>query len=407
MQQSNIQLWNNNVEDNLFVKEHDYYYTPSDYYVRSILKRMGRHSSNADIVREMSRFFYNRMIQDPEYIADKYLNPNETMDVEQIEGKKDFYQNLWDLEFIPGNSPLEKALYVLEDVMRQTNDKGEMTPSKMDFKYFKSNLPDKDQYFDGSLNKLMKKRNLDSFRQVQVLQRICLVNKFGSKFQVKKTVTEKRVSNSDIHKLKRIVEYGELPNAPLYQRVFPNYMTKLLAKDLHVNTPIKREESKQKIIMLVDFSGSMNEEYKQNWVMGILSDRLRYCMKGECEIFFSYFLTKSDLLDGRFQFTHITNEKEALDFFENFSTDPSGGDTEIGHVVEAIRHEIEENKRLFNLDVDLSKEKPEILIINDGDDTVKTDTLTWKTNAITIGSKNSELENLCNQTDGKYILLEN
>jgi hypothetical protein len=62
---------------------------------------------------------------------------------------------------------------------------------------------------------------------------------------------------------------------------------------------------------------------------------------------------------------------------------------------------------LFNLDVDLSKEKPEILIINDGDDTVKTDRLTWKTNAITIGRKNSELENLCNQTDGKYILLEN
>lgn len=405
MQQSNISLWDEQVEDNLFTKEHAYYYTPSSYYTRSILKRMGHASSNTDIVREMSRFFYNRMIQDPDYISEKYLNPDDTINKEELEGKKDFYQNLWDLDFVPGNSPMEKALYVLDQVLKQQDDTT-MNPSKMDFKHFKTNIPDKDQYFDGNVAKLMKKRGLDNFKKVQMLQKICLVNKFGSKFEVKKTVTEKRVSNSNIHKLKRIVEYGELPNAPLYQRVFPNYMTKLLAKDLHVNTPIKKDESKQKIIMLVDFSGSMNEEYKQDWVLGILADRLRYCIKGECEVFFSYFLTKNDIVKNRFKFTHIKTEQEALDFFQHFNTNPTGGDTEIGHVVEEIRKEIEENKKLFNLDVDLSKEKPEILIINDGDDTVKTDKLTWKTNAITIGRRNPELEDLCNKTEGKYIVLE-
>lgn len=406
MQQSNISLWDDKVEDDLFVKEHDYYYTPSNYYTRSVLKRMGHGSGNADIVREMSRFFYHKMIQDPEYINEKYLNPDDTMDVGEIESKKDFYQNLWDLDFVPGNSPMEKALYVLDEVLRQENQEGQMNPSTMDFKHFKTNIPDKDQYFDGNVSKLMKKRGLDNFKKVQMLQKICLVNKFGSKFEVKKTVTEKRVSNSNIHKLKRIVEYGELPNAPLYQRVFPNFTTKLLAKDLHVNTPIKRDESKQKIIMLVDFSGSMCEEYKQDWVLGILADRLRYCIKGECEVFFSYFLTYDDIIQNRFKFTHIKTEQEALDFFENFSTSPTGGDTEIGHVVEAIRVEIEENHKLFNLDVDLSKEKPEILIINDGADSVKTNKLTWKTNAITIGRRNSELEDLCKKTEGKYIVLE-
>lgn len=405
MQQNNVAMWSQ-PKDNLFVKEHDYYYTPSDYYIRSILKRMGHSSNNSGIVSEMSRFFYYKMIQDPDYIKEEYLTPTDEMDIEEIEGKKDFYQNLWDIDFIPGNSPLEKALYVLDSSMKE-QDGSEMEPSKMNFNQFKTNIPDKDQYNDTTLNKLLTNRkSIDNFKRVQLIQKICLVNKFGSKFEVKKTVTEKRVSNSDIHKLKRIVEYGELPNAPLYQRVFPNYMTKLLAKDLHVNTPIKRDESKQKIIMLVDFSGSMCTEYKQDWVLSILSDRLRYCMKGECEIFFSYFLTKHDILRNRFKFTHIKTEAEALDFFKNFNVQPSGGDTEIGHVVEEIRKEIEENKKLFNLDVDLSKEKPEILIINDGDDTVKTDKLTWKTNAITIGRKNTELETLCNQTEGKYILLE-
>ena len=406
MQQSNINIWGESVVDNLFVKEHDYYYTPTSYYVRSILQRMGLSSSNTDIVKEMSRFFYNRMIMDPDYIAEKYLNPDESMDLEEIEGKKDFYQGLWDMDFIPGNNPLEKSLYVLQDYLRQEPRESQLKPSKMNLAKFRQDLPDKDQYYDKSLNNLLKTRKLKGHKHAEILRKICLVDKFGSKFDVKKTVVEKRVSNSDIHKLKRIVEYGELPNAPLYQRAFPNFMTKLLSKDLHVNTPIKKEESKQKIIMLVDFSGSMNEDYKQDWVLGILADRLKYCMKGECEIFFSFFLTAYDLKNKNFEFTHIKNEAEALDFFKRLDTSPTGGDTEVGDVVEEIRREIMENKRLFNLDVDLSKEKPEILIINDGQDSVKTDKLAWKTNAITIGRQNSELEDLCKKTEGKYIVLQ-
>lgn len=406
MQQSNINVWGEQVIDNLFVKEHDYYYTPSPYYVRSILKRLNISSNNSDIVREMSRFFYNRMIMDPNYIADKYLNPDETMDQEEIEGKKDFYQSLWDMDFVPGNNPLEKALYVLHEYLNQNTGDSVMKPSKMNMPRFRSELPDKDKYYDKNLNTLLKSRKLKDHKHAEILRKICLVDRFGSKFDVKKTVVEKRVSNSDIHKLKRIVEYGELPNAPLYQRAFPNFMTKMLSKDLHVNTPIKREESKQKIIMLVDFSGSMHEDYKQDWVLGILADRLKYCMKGECEIFFSFFLTKNDLINRNFEFIHIKDEKGALDFFQRLDIEPSGGDTEIGDVVEEIRKEIMENKRLFNLDVDLSNEKPEILIINDGQDSVKTDELTWKTNAITIGKQNSELEDLCKKTDGKYIVLQ-
>lgn len=406
MQQSNVNMWGESVADNLFTKEHDYYYTPSSYYVRSILKRMGLSSNNSDIVREMSRFFYNRMIMDPDYIAEKYLTPNEDMDLEDIEHKKEFYQSLWDIDFVPGNNPLEKSLYVLQQYLNQEPGDKEMKPSKMNMPKFRTEIPDKDTYFDKKLNTLMKTRKMNNSKHAEILRKICLVDKFGSKFDVKKTVVEKRVSNSDIHKLKRLVEYGELPNAPLYQRAFPNFVTKMLSKDLHVNTPIKREESKQKIIMLVDFSGSMCEEYKQDWVLGILADRLRYCIKGECEIFFSFFLTKRDLVKGEFQFTHIKDEAGAMDFFKRLDTQPSGGDTEIGDVVEAIREEIMENKKLFNLKVDLSQEKPEILIINDGQDTVKTDKLTWKTNAITIGRKNSELELLCNQTEGKYIVLE-
>ncbi len=115
----------------------------------------------------------------------------------------------------------------------------------------------------------------------------------------------------------------------------------------------------------------MNEEYKQEWVLSILADRLSYCMKEECEIFFSFFLTLKDLQRNHFKFIHLKNKDQALNFFKTISIEPSGGDTEVGLIINQIKHEIENNKRLFNLNIDLSKEKPEILVINDGQDFYK------------------------------------
>ncbi len=66
-----------------------------------------------------------------------------------------------------------------------------------------------------------------------------------------------------------------------------------------------------------------------------------------------------------------------------------------------------DHKKLFNLKVDLSKDQPEILVINDGQDTVKVNNLSWKTNAITLyDGANSELKNLCEKTEGKYVAID-
>lgn len=80
-------------------------------------------------------------------------------------------------------------------------------------------------------------------------------------------------------------------------------------------------------------------------------------------------------------------------------------DTEIGLIVEEIRKEIMENGKLFNLNINLSEEKPEILVINDGNDSCKAELLNWKTNAITLFNNNTELEKLCTKTGGRYIPL--
>ena len=62
----------------------------------------------------------------------------------------------------------------------------------------------------------------------------------------------------------------------MYQKLFPNFQSKLLTKDLVVNVPVERTEKKQKIIIILDFSGSMDDREKQDWVNALLIDRFRY-----------------------------------------------------------------------------------------------------------------------------------
>ena len=106
-------------------------------------------------------------------------------------------------------------------------------------------------------------------------------------------------------------------------------------------------------------------------------------------------------------FHHIYDKKSAIEFWQEFSTEPNGGDTRLGDMINYINDEINIHNTLHNLDVDLSSEKPEILAINDGQDSIKTDKFVYKTNAISlIDSKNNELKDLCLKNNGKYVFVE-
>lgn len=144
----------------------------------------------------------------------------------------------------------------------------------------------------------------------------------------------------------------------------------------------------------------MCETQKQDWVCAILLERLKYAIKEECEIFFSFFIHD---LHGKFH--HIHNKESALKFWRQFSTRPSGGDTDLGMVVNKIKNMVPTG-RFFNLDVDLSKDSPEILSIGDGQDTVKTNGFTYKTNSISLCQGNSELKNLCKKNKGVYVHID-
>ena len=241
---------------------------------------------------------------------------------------------------------------------------------------------------------------------------------FGSNFKIEKEVEPVEVYNNTKTHNRNLKSYNELMRLEPYQYALPSFKFSLAKKSLRINHPLKIEEKKQVIIVLLDFSGSMCSREKQEWVCALLVDRLKYVVKEECEIYFSYFLTtrnynasnvyadpeRSDPVRNYFTFQHVYDQKSALKFLKYFSTSPNGGDTELGKIVDLISIDIEKGK-LGCHPVDFKNEhyKPELLAIADGQDTVKTRSFSWKTNAISILGFNQELKQMCLNNQGSYV----
>ena len=397
--------WGNNVyeEDdnsNLFIKDPITYLTPTKADIK--LKTNVWNDKSLDTIKELSRVCYFKMIDERDYISEKYSDYDSMSEAEQAdyENKKSLYDSIFE-KFIPGNTPLEQAIAIFRQIsnVKEYKDRKNRDEDNDDEIDFDTTLDfNRQVYCDPDINEQLNFNELSKNMKMDILNKISIVGKLGEQFKVEKEVEEKLVSNSDQYAKKIMRDYAQFSNIELYQKMFPNFRTKFLTKDLTVNVPVDRKEQKQKIIILLDFSGSMDEETKQIWVNAVLIDRLKYVMKEEAEVFFSYFVENPDQL----KFHHLKNRDDVMKFWTWFSNDPNGGCTDIGGIVTYISKEIE-NCRLHNLDLDLSQEKPEILIINDGLDHVGYDSLPYKVNALSLMEFSDELKRLCIKTGGKQV----
>lgn len=257
MQQRRRHNWWEKAPEQFYVKEHDWYYTPNEYPVMWRLQQKKLDTKHVHLAQELARFFYYKMVQDKAYV-DEYYDDLTLLDEKEVAkaGKKQsFYESLWD-KFVPGISPLDKAinLLILLRKKQPQGDGGAEGVGGQQLEEMFSNMPGQGFFENDTLHLLMEQRGHieDWTDKIDELNAISVVGEFGKSFEIKKVVYDKRVTNSRIHKNRRIVEYGELVHGQLYQRMMPNYMAKLITKDLVVNQPIESIESKQKIIMLVD-----------------------------------------------------------------------------------------------------------------------------------------------------------
>jgi len=392
-------------DNDLYIKNHDSYFTPKDSDIRTKIATHNNTAANRKVIKEYARFFFHKMIDDKDYFDEKYkdeANLSES-EIDELSRKKQIYDELWD-KYIPGFTPLEQALSVFKELIANSSNPEELTTLETIEKIDKNGVQFHEElYKDPIVNELLDMHEFSKDYKLDIIKFMSMIKNLGSEFKIEKEIEEKIVVNSRINSKKIMRDYSQVHQADLYQRLMPTFDAKLLTKSLVINTPIDRTEHKQKIIILLDYSGSMGDTNKQQMVVAILVDRLRYAIKEEAEIFFSYFVRKTETL----HFTHIYDRKTAIDFWSTFSTEPNGGDTFLGDMVNHIDYEINNCNRLCNLDIDLSKEMPEILAINDGQDSVKTENFPYKTNAISlIDGSNEELKELCLQNGGKYVFVD-
>ncbi len=384
-----------NDDSTLFVKEPSNYLTPTTTQIEA---RCSYHSmSDIQRIKELARVCYLKMIDDKDFIAEDYKDrDNCGITPESWEEKEKTYRNVYDT-FIPGFTPLEQAIaffYKLKDnESYNKRRKGVKNRGKSTVDFNRSD------YSDAILNSQMDMNPLNKRERLTILNKISILGDFGSQFKVEKETGETEVANSIFIRKKLMRSYDQIRMIDMYQRIFPTFKLKFLTKDLVVSVPVCTSERKQKIIILIDFSGSMNQDEKQTWVNAILSDRLRYVIKGEAELFISLFTSTTSGL----RFYHIKNEQDVKDFWMNFSNNPGGSLTDIGRIVNYVADQITVHHRLHNLNVDLSKELPEILIINDGQDEVRTNMFPYKVNAISLMQFSDELKGLCVTSGGKQI----
>ena len=378
--------------DDLFFKDPVTYLTPTTAEIRK--KVHAPKQTSVDTIKELARICYFKMIDEKDYVAEQFVDSEDS----EHQQRKAFYDSIFE-QFIPGFSPLEQAISIFLK-MKSNKEYGESGEEDENEELnMKKGLDfDRQLYSDPTINEQLDLNELSKERKMEIMNHLSLVGQFGSEFKVEKEISEKIVANSDQYATMIMRDYSQIHMMNLMQKVYPNFRSKFLTKDLVVNVPVDRKEQIQKIIIILDYSGSMSDYEKQTWVNAILIDRFKYVMKGEAEVFFSYFVDSTEDLE----FQHIKNREDVIKFWQTFSNEPNGGMTEVGDMIEYISNEIQSGK-LCNLDVNLSEEKPEILVINDGQDSIGTDKFPYKVNAVSLMEFSNELKDLCLNTGGKQI----
>lgn len=381
-------------EDKLYYAVPVGYKTPTRNDIEKELRKRGHLSTfhNENMVCNMARFYYFKLVK-------KHgLKP-----FYHVSDFKDKFPVIYALDKflieckMKGSGPLEKAINAFEQLLIDS-EKDKASVLKLD-QITDGGISIRESVFrDADYNELMDRMEHNQDKKVGILQKLSLIQDFGTEFKVEKETIEKLAPNSRLVSRRKLHDYSQLHMVEAYQRLLPNYKIKLLHKDLIIKAHVDRSVLKQKMIMIVDYSGSMNNKEKQEWVLALLVDRMRYVLKGEGELFFSYFTSAPTSLS----FTHIHDRKTVFDFWKTYKTSPNACGTDVGRIVSYIGNQVSGGK-FHNLDVNLSKDKPELLVVNDGQDSIKTSAFTYKTNAVTLMQDNTELKDLCKANSGRYV----
>lgn len=208
-----------------------------------------------------------------------------------------------------------------------------------------------------------------------------------------------RSQQGNVHKYTPMESFDEIFHMDMTSIVMPNFNTKLAQKDVYVRSRFEKVEKGQNIIIIIDDSGSMNQDEKKAMLRAALTLKLRDASDAHN----IYIGTFERSLYGFKKVEKGTRFEELRSFiFLN-----KGGTDVNGCIKETIK-QIKDRKLMKRGGghYDLSNDSFEVMVINDGQDHVdKTYHPAIKTHALCLMESNPDLKNVCHRSGGTYFYL--
>lgn len=223
--------------------------------------------------------------------------------------------------------------------------------------------------------------------QMKILENMAILSSRGKIKSRKKALSQK---------ISPMSEYGEVAAMTNISNIaLPTFGYKFATKQVLVKQA--QQANKQMLVLLIDDSGSMNCSEKINWIWALLYNRLDAVIANKAVLYIGMFLNRLDETN----IIKVENKADAMRLIKRkWFPRLGGGGTDIGHAVETACAAIKRGKFGGH---DLKGEKPEIVVINDGQDHVNA---SYKPDVIThgfiLGDDNDGMKGMIKNCGGHY-----
>lgn len=444
-----------------FFEKHERSILQSDMTLRQRLTELGLPTANIDDVRDTAKVLTH--IRNGGYAEDAFLEvtpddidvPFHVMkddeqkmkyqmrELSSLHRKHEFYQSESFQKLIEGHDPDTAAVFATAVYWKATQ-KSKHDPmtevNKMTDIYFDSKTKliyngtiEEDTFSGIDINDLEKSiLNMDD-EMMRILSVLSLIDTMPA-MSTNRVRTVRNDPDGDMIKHRAMETLADSYGAAFVERMLPQFKLKVAKKDLYVRKRCAFDSMSQNLVVLIDNSGSMSCRFKVEWLAALLFNRIQAIKNDNAEIYISLFVTSI------YGFTHI-NKSMTFDELKDVITEYcslNGGTTDIEHSVKLTSSYIQQgylprvckgepdilskysdkeyvttrqpivfNSRKgddkFHEFYELGDARPEILVINDGDDAIDPRYHPpIKMNAFCLGQENEDLENVAVRSSGIY-----
>lgn len=384
--------------------------TPYEAIIRDMahIASGGQFKNATELQQEMSKSAMNKAIQEA-YAYEESKSWIEQRAASILEAEiifndqvRNFIESL-EINRVPGNAPLEKAMTVMKMLEEQSKSGKPMDSKDINegLKLFQSLSDEDKELLDYKRKDGNDANDLTDF--MSNMKEIIMISRHLEKvsalhvYRFTEITPDTEGEEVRYRPMKVLDEMHQMRSS---EWVLPDFFRtyRHITQQTMVREHIVRAEKKQLIYMLVDCSASMGQGDRFKFAIGILINRIQAVFRGDAEMWFSWFHTSVE------EENHIHNKETAKRIVnEAIRNSCPGGGTSIDLALDTG------TKRIHELMAKEPLHRPELIIVSDGDDTVessKADLKGIRLHSFTCQGKNIQLNKLARSTGGVGMHLD-